>query len=147
MRPLARAVAGFLTHRAILRLLGLAVGAILIWASVDKIAHPDRFADAVHDYRMLPTAFINAFALALPWVEAVAGAALVLGVWRRAAGLVSTALCAAFLIAIAQAELRGLKIECGCFTVSATSGMEASWTHFCLDALLLAAAALVWRRG
>jgi uncharacterized membrane protein YphA (DoxX/SURF4 family) len=136
-----------LAHPVLLRAVGVVVGAVLIYASLDKIARPDRFADIVHDYDMLPLLGINAFALLMPWTEMVAGAALIVGVWRRGAGLVATALTVAFLIAIAQAELRGLKIECGCFDVSGMSSSEASWSLFARDLPLLLGSVLVWRRG
>jgi uncharacterized membrane protein YphA (DoxX/SURF4 family) len=136
-----------LTHPASLRAVGVIVGAVLVYASLDKIARPDRFADIVHDYDMLPLVAINAFALIMPWAEMAAGAALVLGVWRRGAGLVASALSVAFLIAIAQAELRGLKIECGCFNVSGMSSTEASWSLFVRDVPLVLGSVLVWRRG
>lgn len=136
------------TARAIaLRVIGIALGATFVYASLDKIARPDRFADIVKDYQMLPALFVNAFALLMPWVEMVTGAALVLGVWRRAAGLLAAALTVAFMVAIAQARLRGLDIECGCFDVSSTSSTKASWSLFARDAVLLAASVLVWRRA
>jgi uncharacterized membrane protein YphA (DoxX/SURF4 family) len=136
-----------LAHPVLLRAVGVVVGAVLVYASLDKIARPDRFADIVHDYDMLPLLGINAFALLMPWTEMMAGAALIVGVWRRGAGLVATALTVAFLIAIAQAELRGLKIECGCFDVSGMSSSEASWSLFARDLPLLLGSVLVWRRG
>ena len=107
----------------------------------------DRFADIVHEYDMLPVIFVNAFSLMMPAVELTAGAVLVLGVWRRAAGLLATALCAAFMVAIAQAEIRGLEVECGCFDVSGMSATHATWDLFVRDLGLLAASALMWRRG
>jgi uncharacterized membrane protein YphA (DoxX/SURF4 family) len=136
-----------LTHPIFLRAVGIVVGVVLVYASLDKIARPDRFADIVHDYDMLPLVAINGFALLMPSTEMVAGAALILGLWRRGAGLVATALTVAFMIAIAQAELRGLKIECGCFDVSGMSSSEASWSLFARDVPLLLGAVLVWRRG
>jgi len=147
MRGLIRALGRIATHRLCLRLVGIAVGAVFVYASLDKVAQPDRFADVVNDYQMLPLIFINAFALAMPWVEAVTGAALLLGIWRRAAGLLATCLTVAFLVAIAQAEVRGLKIECGCFDLSGMSATEASWSLFARDLLLLAGGLLTWRRA
>jgi uncharacterized membrane protein YphA (DoxX/SURF4 family) len=135
------------THPIFVRLAGVAVGAVFVRASFDKIMHPDRFADIVHDYQMLPLLFINAFALVMPWAEITTGAALILGVWRRGAGLLATALTVAFMIAIAQAELRGLRIECGCFDVSGLTSSEASWGLFIRDIPLLLGAVLVWRKG
>ncbi len=131
MKPLSRLLANHLFLRA----LGLVVGAVLVLASLDKIAHPDRFADIVHDYDMLPLTLVNAFALALPWVELVTGAALIAGVWLRAAGLLATGLCAMFMLALAQALLRGL------------SASDAGWDLCARDAGLLVAAGWVWRRG
>jgi uncharacterized membrane protein YphA (DoxX/SURF4 family) len=147
------AVKRLLTHPVFLALVGIAVGQELIRASLDKIAYPDLFADIVHDYDMLPLVAINAFALIMPWTEMVAGAVLVLGMlpwlgaWRRGAGLLSTLLFAAFLIAIAQAELRGLKIECGCFDVGGMSSSQAGWSLFARDIPLLLGSLLVWRKG
>jgi len=142
-----RALWRFVTYRTFVRLVGLVVGAVFVWASLDKIARPDRFADIVHDYDMLPLLFINAFALVMPWTEITTGTALILGVWRRGAGLLASALTVAFLIAIAQAELRGLDIECGCFDVSGMTHSKASWSLFLRDIPLLLGAMLVWRKG
>jgi uncharacterized membrane protein YphA (DoxX/SURF4 family) len=142
-----RAIWRVVTHPIFLRAVGILVGATFVYASLDKVARPDRFADIVHDYDMLPLIFINAFALIMPWTEITTGAALILGVWRRGAGLLATAMTVAFLIAIAQAEIRGLEIECGCFTVSGMSSSEASWDLFIRDIPLLLGAMLVWRKG
>ncbi len=136
-----------MTHPIFLRLTGLVVGGIFVYASWDKITQADRFADIVHDYDMLPLVFINGFALMMPWTELTVGAVLIVGVWRRAAGLLATAMTVSFLIAIAQAEFRGLEIECGCFDVSGMSATEASWDLFLRDIPLLLGSALVWRKG
>ncbi len=142
-----RALSRFFTHPAVLRALGLLIGAVLIYASLDKLRYPDRFADVVREYDLLPLGLVNAFSLVMPWVEVVTGAALVVGIWRRAAGLLSVGLFAAFMIAIAQAVLRGLQVECGCFDVSGMSSTNASWDLFARDVGLLVASVLVWRRG
>jgi hypothetical protein len=138
----------------VLRLVGIAIGLVLASASWDKITQPDRFADIVHDYDMLPLFAVNAFALLMPWTELVTGSALILfglipgaPAWRRGAGMLSTFLFLAFLIAIAQAELRGLRIECGCFDVSGFAESEASWSLFLRDLPMFLVSALVWRRG
>ena len=142
-----RIVRRLFAHRGFLRIAGLAIGGVFIYASLDKILHPDRFADVVHEYDMLPLFAVNAFALAMPWVELMTGIALIIGVWRRAAGLLAAALSVAFMIAISQAQLRGLRIECGCFNVSGMSATDASWGLFARDALLLLGSVLIWRRG
>ncbi len=142
-----RMIGRVITHRVFLRLAGLIVGGVFVYASWDKITQADRFADIVHDYDMLPLLFVNAFALMMPWTELVVGATLIVGVWRRASGLLATALTVSFMVAIAQAEIRGLEIECGCFDVSGMSGTEASWDLFVRDIPLLLGSVLVWRRA
>lgn len=96
----------------------LLVGGIFIYASLDKILHPDQFARIIFNYHLVPAPLINLAAITLPWVEFGAGAFLVLGVWPRASGFILTALVAIFIVALSVNWLRGVNLECGCFTVS-----------------------------
>jgi len=52
---------------------------------------------------------------ALPLVEVVVGACLLLGLLTRPAAVVSAVLFVAFIVGIAAAWARGLEIDCGCF--------------------------------
>ena len=105
----------------------LALGGVFVYASLDKIAQPAAFARIVYHYRLVgPSAFVgplpaNVLAVTLPWVEMVAGLALITGAWRReATGLVAL-LLVVFLAAASWALLHGIDIEnCGCFSVSGT---------------------------
>ncbi len=116
----------------------LAVGVTLLWASLDKVAHPAAFAESIHHYRLTPMALLHPFALLLPMVELVVGAALILGVARRGAALIAAFLMAVFIAAIASALVRGLDISCGCFDTAGGHkvGLDLLWR----DVLLLAAA-------
>ena len=93
----------------------LIVGCIFLYASLDKIAHPAGFAQAVHNYRLTPLFLLHPFALALPWLEAVVGAALILGIFRRGAALLAVLLTVMFTVAVGAALARNLDISCGCF--------------------------------
>ena len=73
------------------------------------------FAMQVHNFRLTPIALENLVAMILPWVELVAGTALILGARSRAAAWICAALMLVFTIAIGQAAARGLDFECGCF--------------------------------
>src|SRR6266511_1262514 len=66
----------------------LLVGGIFLYASIDKIARPQDFAAAIDNYRLLPPAFSALLALTLPWLEAVAGICLILGLFPRAAAYI-----------------------------------------------------------
>jgi uncharacterized membrane protein YphA (DoxX/SURF4 family) len=118
----------------------LVVGATLIWASLDKIAHPAAFAVSIHHYRLAPIALLHPFAMLLPVVEFVTGIALVLGVARRGAALIAAFLMVVFIVAIASALARNLDISCGCFNT--TGGHKVGLDLLWRDLLLLAAAAV-----
>ena len=113
----------------------LAVGGILIYASLDKLAHPAAFAEAINHYRILPGFLLHAMAHLLPVVEIVTGCALILGVGTRGAALLAGAMTVMFLIAIGSALARGLDISCGCFHTEGGHrvGLDLLWR----DAILL----------
>jgi len=121
----------------------LAAGATFLYASLDKIADPAGFARAIFHYRLLPTALLHPFALLLPWLEAVAGVALLIGLLRRGAALLATAMTVMFLGAIAAALARGLDITCGCFHTEGghAVGVGLLWRDL---ALLAACVAPLW---
>ena len=93
----------------------LALGAIFLWAALAKIGDMAGFAAEVHYYRMVPLPLENVFALVLVWVELVAGLALVTNLAPRSGTWVIGGLLVVFFVAILQAVIRGLDIECGCF--------------------------------
>jgi len=96
----------------------LVLGAIFIYASIDKIAHPADFARAIFYYRILPVSLVNIFAVVLPWAELFAGTLLILGIFTRGSVLLIDVMLLVFIVAIAYNVLRGVDISCGCFTVS-----------------------------
>ena len=117
-----------------------AAGATFLYASLDKIADPVGFARAIFHYRLLPTTLLHPFALLLPWLEAVAGVALLVGLLRRGAALLATAMTVMFLGAIAAALARGLDITCGCFHTEGghAVGISLLWRDLALLAACLA---------
>jgi uncharacterized membrane protein YphA (DoxX/SURF4 family) len=133
-------------HPAIHRAAAIALGAVFLYASLDKIAQPRDFARIVYHYQVIgPSARLgyvpaNLLAVALPWTEALAGLLLIAGVWRREAAAVVSLLLVTFLIAVGSALYRGIDIEnCGCFTVEG-AGRQAGLWLLVGDAALLAVA-------
>jgi uncharacterized membrane protein YphA (DoxX/SURF4 family) len=110
-----------LTHPWLTVRVQIALGAIFIAAAVPKITDPPSFAHMIYNYRLLPGNLINISALTMPWVELLAGLALVLGVWVRPARWLIGAMLVTFIIAIAVNLLRDNAIDCGCFDVSAAN--------------------------
>lgn len=103
----------------------LGLGAIFLVAAIPKIADPPAFAHAIYNYHLAPGAVINAIALVLPWVEFLAGIALVAGVWKRTAAGVTGLLLLVFLVALSVNLARGNPVNCGCFGVHAKDKSRA----------------------
>ncbi len=105
-------------------LVGLArigIGVVFVTAALAKIGDPGALATQVHHFHLVPDAWENLIAIMLPWVELLAGLALVLDVRARSGAWIATGLMAAFTMAVAIAMARGLDFECGCFgTADAT---------------------------
>ena len=138
-----------LRHPAVHWLLAWIVGGVFVYASLSKIADPRAFAKIVYHYQVVgPNAsfgFVpaNLVAVALPWVELVAGVLLITGVWRREAAGVTAVLLAVFVAAVGSTMARGIDIQnCGCFALDA-SGRAAGWKLIAGDLALLAAALVV----
>jgi len=111
-------VKGSLAHPWLTIRVQLALGAIFVIAAIPKIADPPSFAHMIYNYRLVPAALINISALVMPWVELLAGLALILGVWRAAARNIVGILLAIFIIAISINLVRDNAIDCGCFNVA-----------------------------
>ncbi|MEK6373489.1 MAG: MauE/DoxX family redox-associated membrane protein [Acidobacteriota bacterium] len=108
----------WLTHPWLTIRVQLALGALFVIAAIPKIADPPSFAHMIYNYRIVPASLVNLMALTMPWVELLAGLALILGVWKRAAlGLIG-AMLVVFIIAIGINLARGNAIDCGCFNVA-----------------------------
>jgi len=115
-------ISAFLTTIPVQVLCRLILGGLFIYASIDKITHPQDFAYIVYNYKLLPDIFINLFAFILPWIEMISGIFLVTGIFRRASSLMLSFLLLVFIIAISANLARGLNFDCGCFTTVTTEG-------------------------
>ncbi|MGZ6142589.1 MAG: MauE/DoxX family redox-associated membrane protein [Myxococcales bacterium] len=103
-----------------------------------KLADPPAFATAVAQYRMLPAALVNPFALWLPALEAVVAIGLVSGLFEREIYALTTLLWAMFIAALGQALWRRLGITCGCFAIADVYGsVGETWFSLLRDVALL----------
>jgi uncharacterized membrane protein YphA (DoxX/SURF4 family) len=121
----------------------LVVGGVFIYASLDKLAHPQAFAEVIHHYRLTPYLLLHPSAHLLPVLELVIGSALVLGIGRRGAALFAGVLTVIFMAAITSALIRNLDISCGCFNTDGghAVGLDLLWRDgilllLCLPPLL-----------
>lgn len=125
----------------------LALAGVYLYAAVPKIADPAGFAKSIYNYQMLPDAAINPLALFLPWLELFAAVALLAAPpLRRGALALIAAMTVVFIGAIGSAMLRGIDIDCGCFSTTG-KGMRTGWAHLLLDFALLALCVALARSG
>lgn len=99
--------------------LRLLVGGFLLYASLDKIAAPAAFARIVYQWQIVGPVAGNLVAVILPWVEAVAGVLLIVGIWKRESAALIGLMLAVFIGAAISVMVRGIDVEnCGCTSVS-----------------------------
>jgi uncharacterized membrane protein YphA (DoxX/SURF4 family) len=116
--------------------LALGLGAVFVYASLDKILEPAAFGPS-RELGPLPA---NLLAVTLPWVELLTGLLLASGFWRREAAALAALMLLMFVAAVGAALWRGIDIEnCGCFSVSG-KGRRAGASLLVADVALLAAA-------
>jgi putative oxidoreductase len=99
----------------------LGLAAVFIYAGFEKLHDPLDFADSIAGFGILPVAFINPLALALPPFEIACGLLLLWPPTRRVGALAIALLSVVFFAALLSALLRGLTLDCGCFGSGAPS--------------------------
>ncbi len=105
----------FFSNKYLLLSIRLIIGALFIYSAITKIIDTDYFVKSLYNYRLLPEASLNFFAVFIPWLELIIGFLLVLGIYVRESALLGTIMMIVFIAAISIAVARGLDIECGCF--------------------------------
>jgi uncharacterized membrane protein YphA (DoxX/SURF4 family) len=108
----------WLTNKYFIFVVRWVIGLVFIYAAIDKIVHPDQFARIIHNYHIAPGNLVNIGALFMPTLEILAGLMLITGFWEKSATVVVTGLLLAFVIALSTALVRGVNIECGCFSTT-----------------------------
>ena len=128
-------------HPAVVLACRLIIGATFVYASIDKVLHPDAFAALVANYDMMPLVFLNAFAVLLPMTELVVGLLLILGGMTRAAAIVCAGMLLMFIAAVGLAMAAGGDFECGCF--STEGGSSVGWPLLVRNTLMVVGCALI----
>lgn len=133
----------WLTHPTTALVLRIVLGCVFIYASLEKIKHPDLFAEAIYNYQLLPDMAVNLVAISLPWLELLSGSLLVLGLWKEGSILILSGLMLVFIGALGINLARGLDVHCGCFITQSTDPITI-FTLFRDSLFLLLALYLFW---
>lgn len=96
-------------------LVRLGLAAVWLVSGIAKISDSGQTYLAVKAYDVLPDALLHPVATALPLLELVLGAFLLLGLATRWVAVASAVLLLVFIAGVAQSWARGLTIDCGCF--------------------------------
>lgn len=102
------------------------LGLTFIYASFHKILSPADFAKIVYGYALFPHVFINLIAIIIPFLELVAGLALILGFYPRSAAITINILLLAFMAALTINIIRGHEFDCGCFSADQNGNSSSS---------------------
>jgi uncharacterized membrane protein YphA (DoxX/SURF4 family) len=110
-------------NRPLILVFRVVLGGLFIYAGVVKVVDPLGFAQDIRNYRLVGQSLAFVAAIVLPWLEILAGAFLIAGVWKRGAALVITGLLVFFIVLTLVTMARGLDVDCGCFgSLSRKSG-------------------------
>jgi len=120
-RPTFLRGANFLSNSWIELAARWVLGATFIYASYSKILEPAAFAKIIYGYDLFPAILINLLAIILPFVELIAGLALIVGFYPRSAALIVNAMLLAFIVSLSINIIRGHEFDCGCFAIGADS--------------------------
>lgn len=105
--------------------LRIAVAGILIFAGFSKVRDISGFEQALRGYEALPRWAVAIVARGLPPLEIAGGVALAAGLATRYVALSVGALFLSFVVWLTIALLRGLDVDCGCF--SSTTPSRLTW--------------------
>lgn len=116
------------------------IGCTLVFSSIPKIRAPWAWYRILLAYELFPDGITRTIVVVVPWVEAAVAIALLFGILRRAGLAIAFLLFAGFALAQTSVVFRGLVVECGCFSVSGGSQVDA-WTIARVLCLMLATGA------
>lgn len=130
----------FLSKKNIKYVSQVILGGTFVYASIGKILDSPSFAVVISNYKILPEFLVKPVAVVLPWIELIFGITLILGVWVKTSALILSFLLLVFIAAIFSTIIRGLNIDCGCFSKFVQEGEPPNanlWMSILRDVLFL----------
>lgn len=125
--------------------LRLVLGLVFVVSSWTKIRYPRIFAESLLAYHVLPETLVTFVAVTLPWLELLAGLAMLFGYRHRGSAIVLSGLSLLFAIVLSSAVWKGLDIGCGCFV--GVEWMKVKWWHIVANLVFFGLAGAVFFRG
>jgi uncharacterized membrane protein YphA (DoxX/SURF4 family) len=132
-----------LTNKVFILVLRIFLGVVFVLASADKVLEPDKFAIAVRGYQLVPVGLSNLFAIVIAWGELIAAIMLIFGVFTRKAAAAILLMLIMFTGAIAIMMVRGIVVDCGCF--SNEGGSQTGFALILRNLFLMVTALMIMR--
>ena len=140
LKTFASTVWAVCRNRYVIFVCRLAVGTTFVVSGAGKLSKGAAFVDEVIDYNLLPDTLANIYGTALPWVEVIAGALLILGLVSRLAAGIGVLTALSLVIANSVVLYRGMNLACCCFgDLAALQTRQA----IVIDSILLVLAFLI----
>lgn len=92
------------------------VGLMFIIVGVAKVANGAEFAEEIRNYQILPNFILNISAISVAWIELIAGILILFGIETKANALIILSMLIIFTTAVGIAMIKGLNINCGCYS-------------------------------
>jgi putative oxidoreductase len=119
----------------------LLIGALFVYSAVPHVLNTMGLASSIYNYRLFSSPIIGLSAAFIPWISLLAGLALIVGVKVRAASLIVSVLLVIFISLAVISIIRGLDIDCGCFSGIAR---YTDWLTVSEDLIMLGCALFIF---
>lgn len=106
----------YLNNKYLQLICRLLLGAMFVTVAMTKIPNPEKFANEIGNYNLLPDITLNMMALFLPWLELVTGMLLIFGYKVKENSFLIFGMLVVFTLGVLSAMVRGLDINCGCYS-------------------------------
>lgn len=121
------------------------LGGAFITAALPKIVDPAAFAKIIYGYGLVPNGLINMVAITLPFLEFIAGLAVLSGLFLRPADRILILLLLTFIGAVLVNWIRGHSFDCGCFSLTGQAEPSSPAAILLRDLFLMVCALFVLR--
>lgn len=126
-------------------ILRILLGALFVYSGFVKAQDPAAFLTNIRSFHILDDPYAAWLAMGLPWLEILAGAAILSGICVEGGLTVIFGMLSVFLWAIIYSWHRGLDIDCGCFGKDAQDASYAERIAQDLAFLAVAGGLLIHR--
>lgn len=94
------------------------LGLALMWllSGYQKMASPMAFRQSIEAYELFSPEIVSLIAMTLPPVEIVLGLFMLVGLFLVPTAAVTAVIMVGFIAGLSSAAIRGLEIDCGCFS-------------------------------